>query len=235
MKEIKKLLTPYDTEYTKKRYGSDTDGGYVLLEEIVNSSKRVYSLGIHNEFAIDIQLANLGKKVFQYDCNFCSTPQSENLKFKQLYIDHISLMEELNLTGGIENDKNILLMDIEGGEYDVIINSPSELLNSFSLISLELHFLTRETKLESLLKKINETHILTHIHANNWVLSQDHQNYINGPGIVDEVPDLLELTYIKKSKVTKKSIMLSKSPTIYDKKNAPNLDDLELSWWLNQK
>jgi len=232
MKKIKKLLTPYDTNMTKKRYGSDSDGGYVLIEEVVGSCTRVYSLGIDKEFSIDLQLAEMNKKVFQYDCNFCVVPYHENMEFKQLFITNKTLKEELISTGGTDDDKNILLMDIEGSEYDVVINSDTELLNSFSLISLELHYATKEPKIENLLEKMNETHLLVHIHANNWVLSKEHQNYINGPGIVDGVPDLLELTYVKKTKISNSKVMSEKVPTIYDRKNTPYLEEVQLDWWI---
>jgi hypothetical protein len=231
MQEIKKLLTPYNVGQTKKRYGSEFDGGYILSEDLVNTCKRVYSLGVANEFSIDIQMAEMGKMVYQYDINFCQTPQTPNMKFKQLFIDNNTLKSELIETGGIDDDSNLLLMDIEGGEYDVILNS-EDLLKNFSQISLELHFITFEKKVKSLLEKLNQTHTLIHLHANNVVLSTQHENFIKGKGVVDDIPDLLELTYIKNDKFTDKEIMKEKIPTSIDKKNLPNLPEVEISWWL---
>jgi hypothetical protein len=231
MEEIKNLLTPYDIGHTKKRYGSDFDGGYILSDDLVQTCDRVYSLGIANEFSIDVQMAEMGKMVYQYDIDFCQTPQIPNMKFKQLFIDNNSLRGELIETGGMGNDNNLLLMDIEGGEYDVILNS-EDLLENFSQISLELHYATFEKKLPSLLDKLNKTHTLIHIHANNWVLTSQHENFINGKGIVNGIPDLLELTYIKNDKFLNKEIMKEKIPTSIDKKNINHLPEVELSWWV---
>lgn len=231
MKEIKKLLTPYDIGHSKKRYGSDFDGGYVLVENLVDTCKRVYSLGIANEFSIDLQMAEMGKMVYQYDVNFCQTPKIPNMVFKQLFIDNHSLSRELIETNGTSDDDNLLLMDIEGGEYDVIINSV-DLLDNFSQISLELHYVTFEKRLKDLLNKINKTHTLVHIHANNWVLTDAHEKFINGKGIVDDIPDLLELTYVKNDKFLSKEVMKEKIPTPIDRRNSPNLPEIELSWWI---
>lgn len=231
MKKLKTLLTPFDVGHEKSRFGNESDGGYVLSLDLVKKSERVYSLGIFDEFSIDVTLANMGKKVYQYDKNFCQTPNHENMVFKRLFIDGNSLRNELVQTNGLSNGENILLMDIEGGEYDVILNS-GDLMRHFSLISVELHYVLSNPNVSNLLQKLNETHTLIHIHANNWVLSRDHQNHIGGPGIIDEVPDLLELTYVRNDTFSYKKVSSDICPTSFDRKNSPLYDEVEMKWWI---
>lgn len=233
MKELKNLLTPFDVGHEKIRLGNESDGGYVLSLDVVEKSKRVYSLGIFDEFSIDVNLADMGKMVYQYDKNFCSVPKHQNMIFKQLFIDANTLREELKNTGGLSDCNNILLMDIEGGEYDVILNS-GDLMDNFSLISIELHYVLSNQKTKSLLQKINETHTLIHIHANNWVLSKEHQHHIGMAGIRENVPDLLELTYVKNDTFTEKRVSNEKCPSKLDKKNSRDYDEVQMDWWVEQ-
>jgi hypothetical protein len=112
-KAIKTLLTPSDVGHAKRRLGNDADGGYVLSEELLSSAQHVYSLGISTDCQIDLELAEAGKKVYQYDKDNCVTPTHPNMRFKQMWVDGESFQREVKLTGGAERSNNLLLMDIE--------------------------------------------------------------------------------------------------------------------------
>ena len=227
---INDLLTPFDVGHAKRRLGNNADGGYVLSEELLDSAQHVYSLGISTDCQIDLELAEAGKKVYQYDKDNCVTPTHPNMRFKQMWIGGESFQREIKMTGGAERSNNLLLMDIEGGEYDVVLNS-GDLLNHFSQICLELHAVLTNTNIESLLNRLNQTHTLIHIHANNWVLWPDYKSYTGHSGIKNGLPDLLELTYVRNDTFTTRRMSQEKSPTPIDKRNIPNFREVEMGWW----
>ena len=231
IKELKKNLIPYKTNHIKKRYGVLGDGGYVLSETLLEKTKHAYSLGISDEFTIDLQLSEKGIKIFQYDVNFCKVPKKENLIFKQLYIDAKSLNNEIISNDTKLSDHNLLLMDIEGGEYDVIL-SDLEVIKNFSQICMEVHYIFDNEKSLDFFKKINENFTLIHIHANNWSVSDSHQKHIKGDGLRDGIADILELTYVRNDSIEFKKISEESCPTELDSSNYKLLPDIKMSWWI---
>lgn len=225
--KIKDLLTPFEVGHAKRRLGNNADGGYVLSEELLNSAQHLYSLGISTDCQIDLELAEAGKKVYQYDKDNCVTPTHPNMRFKQMWVDGESFQKEVKLTGGAERSNNLLLMDIEGGEYDVIFEAAT-LLPIFSQICLELHAVLTDVKTEQLLESLNLTHTLIHIHANNWVLWPGYTAYTGHPGVLKGLLDLLELTYVRNDTFINKQPWHSKSPTPIDKKTSQTFQRLNL-------
>lgn len=230
---LKKLLTPYQTEHIKQRYGVDGDGGYVLSETLLNKTKNVYSLGISDEFTIDVQLSDKGLKVYQYDVNPCAVPNNKNLSFKQLYIDAKSLNNELLINGISSSETNLLLMDIEGGEYDVVLNDLN-VINHFGQICMEVHYIFNNENSVKFFERLNENFTLVHIHANNWSISEIHEKHINGDGLREGLADILELTYIKNDFILNKKISDEICPTKIDFPNYKKKPDIEMSWWINK-
>lgn len=231
IEKLKELLVPYDTEHIKKRFGVLGDGGYVLSENLVNKTKHVYSLGISDEYTIDLELCDMGIKVFQYDVNDCEIPKKENLSFKKLKVDGKNLSEEIIINETNVNDINLLLMDIEGGEYDIIMSNESN-LNFFSQICMEVHFVLDNEMSINFFEKLNRNFTLIHIHANNWSVTGQHENFIQGKGVRNELPDILELTYIRNDNIDEKKISSISCPSELDFANYKPLPDLEMSWWI---
>jgi len=231
IEELKKLLVPYQTNHIKKRYGVDGDGGYVLSETLVEKTKHTYSLGISTEFTIDLQLSEKGIKVFQYDVNPCKVPENKNLIFKQLYIDGKSLNNEIISNDTKSSDTSLLLMDIEGSEYDVVL-SDLGVIDNFSQICMEVHYVFNNEKSLDFFKKLNKNFTLIHIHANNWSVSDVHQKHINGIGLRFGLADILELTYVRNDSIKYKKISEESCPTQFDSSNYKPLPEIEMSWWI---
>ena len=67
----------------------------------------------------------------------------------------------------------LLSMDIEGDEYSVIQNTPDDVLNTFRIITLEIHALHMLWEKEFLsyfngfVKKLKINHDIVHLHPNN--------------------------------------------------------------------
>jgi hypothetical protein len=229
VQEIKDLLIPYDTEYTKKHYGREADGGYVFLEELIEDVDTVYSLGYGGESQIDAYFADNGKKVYLYDDVWDSMINPhENISYQKVFVTSEFLNKELKDAG----NKCLMLCDIEGGEYEVFKNLNDDCLEKFSQISLEMHDVVSgdREKVLNFFRKINENFYLSHIHGNNFVYD-DGRPY----PVTHGLPDTIECLYVKKSlcknvKVSDKAFPLDS----IDFRNNPNREDIELNWWINQ-
>ena len=94
-------------------------------------------------------------------------------------------------------------MDIEGAEYDWILNINKELLKNIKQIVIEYHGLcndkysskfncnTSYEKKIKCLEKLNDTHCIIHAHGNNWST------------VKNNIPNVLEITYLNKNYLSK--------------------------------
>jgi hypothetical protein len=83
-------------------------------------------------------------------------------------------------------------MDIEGGEYSWLLQDDIQ-LNKFKQIVIEFHGINddgwgyiQNDKMKCL-EKLSKTHYIVHAHGNNC------------DKLVDNIPDVLELTYVNKN------------------------------------
>lgn len=127
------------------RIGSSGDGGYLLPTE-VSEVEFVISPGVGNsvEFELDM-LKRFGTSSILIDKSVNKNPDwPPEFTFESRYLGARNQQEFLDLGGIIDkytlSRKKILLqMDIEGFEYEVLMRSSKETLNSFDYIVLELH------------------------------------------------------------------------------------------------
>lgn len=175
----------------KIRFGSDGDGGYVLLNDL-DGIERVFSLGIADDATFDLAWAQRGVVVHQFDpVKPESLPVHSRFSFFQKCVEKI---EDLDLLPG---NRQVLKIDIEGAEWDFFDAASEEQLRSFRQITGEFHRFDYFHKPEwqeralRVLAKLNRTHQLIHIHGNNAADSFFADDI--------EVPILLELTYVLRS------------------------------------
>lgn len=185
--------------YKKIRIGNKSDGGYILLNDL-NNIKIGYSFGISREISFDKELADNNIDVYMYDHTINSLP-FENSKFHWKKIgltgiknnkSNMKTLSELIKENGHSNETNMILkMDIESYEWDVFQNLPISNLRQFKYIVGEFHFSSSNyLKYYNILKKLNETHQIFHIHCNNCgrIIS------LNGYSICS----LMEISFIQK-------------------------------------
>ena len=184
-------------------------------------------------------MAQYDYEVFMYDMTIDALPQeNEHFHFFKEGIAGIEIKEKsLNtLENFIKRNEHeaktnmILKMDVEGAEWDFLATVTSETLNKFDQMVFEFHDMIKpKTQSEMLdvltcIKKINRTHSLVHLHANN------HGTLL----ILDDkilMPNVLELTYVKTSNyelVDDENIFL---PLPFDQPNHPHRSDIPLGFW----
>lgn len=231
-KTIKEILTPFDIGHSKVHLGPHYDGGYVVSETCLANTKAVYSLGIGTECDFDLELAQRGLPIYQYEAHTNGPPkQHENFHFSRMFMTAQTFEQELHRAQH-QPQSLLLSMDIEGGEYDLLINTDTTSLDKFNQLCFEIHDVLYNTEIYTLLNKINKQFVLIHIHANNNCI----RSGAFSSGIRDQLPNVLELTYVHRNCVNQTPTVSKQACPIIglDFKNQLDLEEVVLDWWITQ-
>ncbi len=222
------------------RIGGESDGGYLVPNNIKDISY-CFSPGVNVTASFEKELSEkYNIKSYMVDASVDRPPISDpNFQFLPKYLGSfkdnkfITLSDWIYETTGFNESGKILQMDIEGGEYDVLIYEDSKTLASFSTIVIEFHFLHHLFKkgflkmFSSIFEKLYKYFSICHVHPNNCC------------GIVEldgiSIPRVMEITfirndYIQKLKKKDTNIIL---PHILDRKNVEDKEDIIMPsiWW----
>lgn len=198
------LLRPMDiSSFSLERYGSrGEDGGYVTVNEFCKDSI-VYSFGIGTDCSWEYAVAEKNLDIFMYDHTIDQLPMDhKNFHFFKVGIadkegydnfGKVNTFENLIRENGHQECHNIILkIDVGGAEFDSFLATPETTLEQFSQIIVEFHQLNDLTQKKlAVLKKINKTHQIVHLHGNNCSYA------CNIDGIF--MPNDLEVTYVRRA------------------------------------
>jgi hypothetical protein len=149
--------------------------------------------------------------------------------FEKIFIGFENHPNFINLENWIKknavpgDNEMILQMDIEGGEYNVLIETSSDLLKRFRIVLVEFHNLESLFDpmgfelISSCFYKLLKDFEIVHIHPNNFYKNVIHKGF--------EIPPLLEFTFLRKDRINS-SFFTSSFPHELDKKNV--LNNLEI-------
>ena len=219
------------------RVGQNKDGGYVMLDDF-SAGGIAYSFGIANDVSWDKDMVSRGYDVFMYDHTIDRLPEkNSHFHWSKLGIadgvtkdERLKTLEELISVNHHEDRQNMILkMDVEGAEWGFFENVKSETLAKFSQMTLEIHDMINPSDSErtlNALRKINETHQLVHLHANNIV------NYITIGG--KNFCSSLEVSYVLRSKYKFIENYDVNLPLDIDMPCINGLPEIELGHW-NEK
>ena len=202
-KQIKNVLNikrPKDLKLVRVGL-QNRDGGYVM-SNCFKENGIAYSFGICNDVSWDTVMAELGYNIYMYDHTINSLPYTrkefhffkEGISGKNEEKIPLKTLEYYINKNGHENNENMILkMDVEGAEWEFLDTVKTKTLEQFDQIVFEYHKIVQAgfgDKVLKLLKKINKTHQLIHLHGNN-------SGFLVKIG--DTVfPDVLEATYVKR-------------------------------------
>lgn len=200
------LLAPMDVVGGRLiRVGGINDGGYIMLDHGLDNSI-CYSFGINDDVFWDLELAQRGSTIFQYDHTIEMLPiehpsfhwQKSGIAAQSspdnLFKSISDIVAERDAGGEAHS---ILKCDIEGHEWTALSATSSSVLKKFSQILMEIHALTlfddeeHVTRVLESLEKLNESHQLIHVHANNC------GRYVLAGGV--GMPDTYEVTYVRRA------------------------------------
>jgi hypothetical protein len=201
-----KSLRPKDCGKPLIGVGMGRDGGYLVPDDL-DGIEYCFSPGVNDTSNFEDAMADRGIKSFMadYSVEGPAIPRPE-FTFDKKFLGAIDSEKFITLPTwknkylpGYTGDL-ILQMDIEGFEYQVLLNTPNELLNQFRIIVIEFHDLEKLFEpytfqmFSVCFEKLLQYFEVAHIHPNNYGGS------VTKHGI--EVPRVLEITFLNKKRVT---------------------------------
>ena len=137
------------------------------------------------------QMADRGFSVYQYSEN-TDKPEiaHENIHLKRL--PDYKMNDILADFSNVENNF-ILQMDVRGREWEILRDMSESEFKQFKQMVIDFHDLTSEDKIDyrlDILRKINKTHQVVHIHYNNNVPMLCFNDFI--------VSNVIRLTYVRR-------------------------------------
>jgi hypothetical protein len=199
-----RLLRPHRLIGARKlRLGRPFDGGYVMLDRFEGLAA-AYSFGIADDVSWDLEIAQRGIPVHQYDHSIARLPQEDPLFHWQpirltATVDDpwSATLETLVRDNGHAGSRDLLLKcDVEGAEWLVLAETPNAVLAGFRQIAIELHDLggladpDRAGLIHKALANLTAAHHVVHAHANNYA------GWAVAGGV--PVPEVIELTLARK-------------------------------------
>ena len=223
-------VKPVKTNHELIRIGCDTDGGYLVPNDLENV-EICFSPGVSKVAAFEADLTKKGIKCFLADYSVQAPPISNSLiYFEKKYIgvkeSEVFMTLENWVSRHGENKSDLILqMDIEGAEYGVLIDASSETLRKFRIMIIEFHYLDNLSDrigfqlIDLAFAKILKDFEVVHIHPNN------NDKPVNYKGVL--IPPLMEFTFLRKDRISYKSDF-SSFPHELDRKNVANYTDFAL-------
>lgn len=228
------ILNTYTTPYELVRIGPKEDGGYIIAKGL--DYDLFISCGIANDIRFEDSFLDIHKvKCVAFDGTISTFPSHRNnIEWVSKNIGFSNTEKTTNLKKYIQNNNNIFLkMDIEGSEFNWLDSMLKTELEKFSQIVIEFHW-PFDIYRSNMLKKLNKTHYIVHIHGNNNADIVSINNDIM-PEI--KLPEVFEVTYINKKLCNNSSVKIKEIqfPTKLDYPNVPNTSDIYFSIPINKK
>ena len=225
------------------RIGGFRDGGYCLHcpPPVKNILPKVLSLGVSENSPFDLEMANRGYEVLEYDGSIDASPYPyhPSIKFFKKFVGGVDSENTISLKSILiqhhfdTNVHNILQCDIEDAEWEMLENIEIEVLAKyFSQMIFEFHHCEPDDEKLSIrrweiLSKIREYFTPIHTHFNHsWGLLFA-ENLFFAP--------LIEVSYLRKDLVPNDAILQKGTATLphIDCPNNPYYADIPV--YFNEK
>jgi hypothetical protein len=199
-----KRLRPLDCGIELIRVGDSCDGGYLIPDDLFGV-EYCFSPGVNAVASFEDQLADRHIHSFLADYSVDAPPiMRPEFVFDKKFLGASDSGNFFTL--GTWKDKYlkdyagdlILQMDIEGAEYEVILNAPDSLLKQFRIIVIEFHWLDRLFDwfafrlYASCFEKLLNDFCVVHAHPNNGF------DVVRSGGI--EIPPVIEFTFLNRNR-----------------------------------
>jgi hypothetical protein len=217
----------------KVRIGNCNDGGYIVPKDL-GEINFVISAGINDDVSFDKYFADINIPVYQYDPTIDELPyQDKNFFFSKKpfgsYPGHSSetldsILQTINIAKN--NSGYLLKFDVEGSEYNALLNSSDAAFSNARVICGEFHMLNTindKNNYEVIVKtleKLKKQFFIYHIHVN----TNSTFSLIDGMLI----PSLLEITYLNRDHFPTKGIINMKG---LDEIDTPNIIGQPQIYW----
>lgn len=211
--QLIKLLRPVTTDKPLIRLGPDTDGGYLIPDDL-DGIEACFSPGVSTVAGFEKDCANRGMEVFLADKSINELPETHpKFHFIKKFVSSTNDTDFITLDTWAdevlkEKESDLLLqMDIEGYEFETVFSMSDQLKDRFRIIVVEFHWmhLLWSKPFFDLSKrafmKLLQNHSVVHIHPNNLGKTVKRNNI--------EIPELLEITFLRNDRITKREFTKS--------------------------
>lgn len=221
------VLTVYETEYNKIRLGSENDGGYIICELPIEYDVLI-SGGVENNIKFETDFCKRHNiKCFMFDGTinniFIEDEYKEKMTFIKKNIGNYNNEKLTNLHDLMDKYENVFIkMDIEGHEIEWLLSLTETHMKKIKQLVIEFHYPFGNME-NIVFNKINQTHVLVHLHGNNYQNCRIHK------GVV--IPEVFECTYLNKD-FMKGELKKNKNelPTKIDMKNCVSRKEIKLNY-----
>ena len=237
--DLERFIEKFRPKSTGKeliRIGGIGDGGYLLPNDLSGISA-CFSPGVDVSSAFEEELAEKYEiKSFMADFSVDKPPiDNKFFHFDKKFLGNKNDEKFIRLEDWVKSNTNdnsdlSLQMDIEGAEYEVIIDTPREVFKKFRIMAIEFHSLdmifnkNAFKMVEAVFDKLSSDFTVAHIHPNN------SRPIINKNSI--DFPELLEFTFLRNDRVELNDEKLQ-FPHALDEQCAPHRPPRHLPkcWW----
>jgi hypothetical protein len=231
-------LRVYESPYPKKRIGRDRDGGYII-SELPGAYDCFISGGISNDISFEQAFLNVhpGLPCYAYDGTISGLPVADpRITFIKKNLGATESDTLTNLHGRMEPFTNIFMkLDIEGHEFRLLPTLLDGHMQRVKQLVIEIHSpgdiqlhptyfkglsdITHPVMF-ALLRRLNETHTLVHLHPNNGCATHYVDDIL--------VPNVFECTYVRNDMVAERRLNKETLPTSLDRRNLPQKPEIVL-------
>ncbi len=226
-----------------RRVGPQEDGGYVIYSGLEYDG--FLSCGIANDLRFEEAFCDLypGLECLAFDGTIKAPPQTtRQIRWVSKNIAVFPREGETDLQQELHGCSNAFVkMDIEGSEFDWIQFTPSETLNRIAQLVIEVHWPFDRYRFQALMK-LADTHVLVHVHGNNYSRSNTPAHLPSGRSVDGTIqvrdaagnpvrfPEVFEATYVRKDLIPQAKPCHGKTfPTALDRPNCPGHPDIRFS------
>lgn len=223
---LKKIL-PKKIDIDLIRLGENNDGGYLIPNDL-NGIVKNYSAGVGNLTGFEKDLEekfSINSNMLDFnEINPIILPKNSNFQKKKLSLENNS--SNISINNWIDNnDKEIILkIDIEGEEYPILANISDQNLRKVRILVIEFHDLRNLRSnsflsfFEKIFSRLDNFFYPCHLHINNSSKVKKINNL--------QIPDMIEMTFIRKDRITNFSNKYSKLPHILDQKTIKSKNEI---------
>ena len=240
LKNVIAMMHPVKSGFDLVRIGGNNDGGYLLPNDL-DGIAACFSPGVDNTASFEedfIKITNA--PCFLADFSVDQSPiSSPHISFQKKFLGTENTDKFIRLETWVEENSQsesaeyLLQMDIEGAEFEVILDTPNIILNKFRIIVLELHNMDRMfgskhlNLVERTMRKLGENFDVVHLHPNNG------RRFFSRGEI--GIPKVIEMTLLRKDRVREREY-ISVLPHPLDQPNVVHNPDYPMpNCWIHER
>ncbi len=201
-------LHPINPGIDLVRLGPDGDGGYLVPDDF-DGIDSCFSPGVSKQSGFEKDCSIRGMRVFLADGSVEGPPvKDKNFFFMKKFIGATNSEQFMTLDDWVSlhcpgKSDLMLQMDVEGFEYETIINSSTALLARFRIIVLECHNLDLIWSrplfrfISCAVEKLLQGHLCVHAHPNNALPAFTMKQIT--------IPNMVEFTFLRRDRITQAS------------------------------